>query len=117
MTSVTAEQNRLRGLERVESKKIESRKALKDLFAILTANKDADKRYIEQEELQKFLEDQTDVEKIRSSTGLEIWEVQEVFDLLSVDRKIAIEVFLDALQTESKLVSERSVMRLEHRLR
>lgn len=69
-----------------------------------------------EEEFEGMLEDQSICADLTEKTGLQGHELEQIFRFLMTGDKISRETFIDALMSESRPVTERSVFRLEKRL-
>jgi hypothetical protein len=78
---------------------------------------------INKEEFVQLISDEENKEKLKETSGLEDWELRDIFKYLSKydpeKKKPVIELkdFIDGLKSEKRVVSERTMMRLGRRIK
>jgi len=91
---------------------------VREYLAQLFADADRDKNnYIGPEEFKSMMDDASTSSDLTEKTGLQRKDLEQIFTFM-LDRsgRVSREVFIAALQNESRIVTERSVFRLEKRL-
>merc|ERR1719426_771420 len=91
----------------------EVREYLANLFA--EADQDGSNE-LGEEEFEAMLHDKSKCADLQEKTGLKAHDLEQIFKFLITGDKVSQDVFIDALQSESHPVTERTVFRLEKRL-